>query len=318
MAEFKFTPESLSQTFITYRRQMIEALMLGMKPAVDSMSVMTGIRYKEVVAEIGGNFEFSNYKKDRLGTADIPIKGRELETFFGNCVQPIDPNQLYQTVWGANVTKGDGLKNTPIAVAVCAYIMKKLGENQFLNLFTAKHDASKDGTANWFNGFQTILEKDVTDGNISADEGNLFTFTDSIDGDNAEDTVKDFYWSAAPALRAQKLRLFISDKGYRNYMDAYQKAHGALPYNVTYEKKTLDGASNVEITPLACVPDDFLLLTPRQNIKLLYNQKSDDDRYLVERSLSNHYDVDFIANAFFGTQFLSVGSHTLLYGKKSS
>lgn len=318
MPTIKITPEALTQSFVTYRKQLIEQLMLGMKPALDNMTILTGIRYKEVVAEIGGDFQFSNYKKDRLGTDDITIEGREMETFFGNCVQPIDPNAIYQSVWGANITKGDALKSTPITLAVAGYIMRKLGENQFLNLFTAKHDAAKDGTANWFNGFRTILENDITADNISADKGNLHTFADSIDTDNAEDTVKDFYWAADPALRAQKLKLFISDSGYHAYCEAYQKAHGALPYNKDYDKRTLDGAPNVEFVPLACVPDDFLLLTPRTNIKLLFNQQTDDDKYIVERSLQNHYDVDFIANAFFGTQFLSVNKRSLFYGKKNA
>lgn len=105
---------------------------------------------------------------------------------------------------------------------------------------------------------------------------------------------------------------------YHFYTEAYQKAHGSLPYNQAYDKRTLEGASNVEIVHLACVPDDFMLLTTRQNMKLLFNQKADDDRYIVERSLKNHYDVDFIANAFFGTQFLSVSPRTLRYGKKKS
>lgn len=318
MASFNFSPENLSKTFVTYRKEMTQQLMLGMQDALAHMSVLQGIRYKEVWSELGGKFEMSNYKKDRLGTGEVSVKGRELETFFGNCVEPIDPNALYQSIWGANITKGDALKSVPAVVLVCGHIMRQLGENQFLNLFTAKHDASKDGTANWFNGFKTILEKDATDGNITAADGNLYEFTNSIDADNAEDALKDFYWEASPVLRAQKLKLFISDKTYHYYTEAYQKAHGSLPYNVAYDKRTLEGASNVEIVHLACVPDDFMLLTTRNNIKLLFNQKTDDDRYIVERSLTNHYDVDFIANAFFGTQFLSVSERTLRYGRKKS
>lgn len=313
-----FSPETLSKTFVTYRKEMIEQLMLGMGDALNHMSVLQGIRYKEVWSEMTGKFEFSNYKKDRLGDGNVTIKGRELETFFGNCIEPIDPNALYQSIWGANITKGDKLKSVPAVILVCGYIMKQLGENLFLNLFTAKHTDGQEGTANWFNGFRTILEQDVTNGDISTNKKNLYTFTASIDSDNAEDILKEFYWGSDPVLRSQKLKLFLSDMAYHNYTEAYQKAHGALPYNQSYDKRTLEGASNVELVPLACVPEDFLLLTTRQNIKLLYNQKTDDDRYIVERSLKNHYDVDFIANAFFGTQLLSVSERTLRYGKKGS
>lgn len=316
MSGITFTPEALSKTFVTYREALIQQLMLGMADILPYVSVLQGIRYKQVWSEMSGKFEMSNYKKDRLGTGDVAIKQRELETFFGNCIEPIDPNSIYQSIWGSNIVKGDALKTTPIAVQVCGYIMKQLGENQYLNLFTAKHVDGADGTSNWFNGFQTILEQDITNGDLTEAQKNLYTFTSSIDADNAEDAFKDFYWGSDPVLRSQKLNLFVSDAAYHNYTEAYQKAHGALPYNTAYDKKTLEGASNVRIVNLPCVPDDFMLLTTRENMKLLFNQKTDDDRYIVERSLKNHFDLDFIATAFFGTQFLSVNPRTLRYGKK--
>lgn len=133
---------------------------------------------------------------------------------------------------------------------------------------------------------------------------------ESITSENAEDILKDFFWSRDVKLRRQKLKYFMSDMTYHNYTEAYQLNHGSLPYNNSYDKKTLEGASNVELVPLANVPDDFLLLTPKSNIMALFNQKSDDEKYLVEKSLDNHYDVDFIANMFFGTQFLSVSKES--------
>lgn len=317
MAETKgiqFTPETLSKTLVKYRPEMIQQIMLSMGPALNHMSALTGIRYKEVVASMAGKFEFSNYKKNRKGNGLVSVDGREIETFFGNCIEPIDPNSIYQSIWGSNVTKGDALKKVPIVKLICAYIMAQLGENIFLNLFTAKHVADADGTANWFNGFKTILDADETDGRLSTNDKNLADIT-AITAENAEDVIKDFYWGADKVLRGQRLKLFMSDMAYHYYTESYQMNHGALPYNQAYDKKTLEGAPNVEFVPLACVPDDFLLLTTRNNIKLLYNQKTDDETYIVEKSLDNHYDVDFIANMFFGTQFLSVHQRTLRYGR---
>lgn len=309
-----FTPEELSKTFVKYSKELIQQLMFAMGSALNQMSALTGIRYKEVVSSLAGKFEFSNYKKDRLGNGLVSIDGREIETFFGNCIEPIDPNSIYQSIWGANITKGDALKNVPITKLICAYIMAQLGENIFLNLFTAKHVEGQDGTANWFNGFKTILDADVTAGRITTDDKNLSEI-ESITDENAEDVVKDFYWGADPILRSQRLKLYMSDMAYHHYTESYQLNHGALPYNQSYDKRTLEGASNVEFVPLACVPDDFLLLTPRNNIKLLYNQKTDDETFIVEKSLQNHYEVDFIANMFFGTQFMSVHQRTLRYGR---
>lgn len=141
--------------------------------------------------------------------------------------------------------------------------------------------------------------------------------SESITAENAEDILKDFYWSRDVKLRRQKLKFFMSDMTYHNYTEAYQLNHGSLPYNNSYDKKTLEGASNVELVPLANVPDGFLLLTPKSNIVALFNQKTDDEKYLVEKSLDNHYDVDFIANMFFGTQFLSVSKESFSAWEKT-
>mgnify|MGYP004564099811 FL=1 len=182
-----FSPEELSRTFQTYRKDLVILPMLAMGAMLQHCSIRTGIRYRETVGQMGGNFELGNYKKDKMGTGDITIKGRVFETFFGNCIEPIDPNAIYQSIWGSNITKGDGLKNVPIVLQVCSYIMKKLGENLYRNAWKAKHDGTKfDNTADFFNGLKTIIDMDIAGTNedkevkISADLGNLSTSVESI------------------------------------------------------------------------------------------------------------------------------------------
>lgn len=323
--------EELSKTFQTYRKEFVIMPFLAMEQLAKHMNVRTGIRYRETVSQMSTDAEISNYSKTKHQDADVKIDPRVFETFFGNIVQGIDPNAIYQSIWGSNVTKGDGLKKVPIVVQVCGCLVKKIGEKMFMNSFTAKHDSTDTtSTSKWFNGFQTILENDVAGTNytkkvlISADIGNLVEGAESITADNAEDLIKDFYWNqvgnpaAAAKLRSQQLKLFMSDQAYHFYTESYQTNHGSLPYNQAYDKKSLDGASNVEFVPLPCVPNDFLLLTPKNNAYLLFNQKTDDDKFLVEKSLSNHYDVDFIMNYFFGTQFESVSPEVLRYWKKKA
>lgn len=325
VGDVNFTPEKLSKTFQTYRKELIVQPMLAMDALLKHCSVRTGIRYRDTVTEMSGKFEIGNYKKDKEHKADVNFDGRVLETFFGNCIETIDPNAIYQSIWGSDITKGDGLKNVPYVVQVCAYILKKLGERLYTNAFTAKHDGSVfDKTASFFNGFKTIIDKDIKGENenkkvyISKELGNLFELTDSITKENAEDALKDFYWgdNISEVLRGQNLKLFVNSRVYHYYTEAYQTRHGALPYNQSYDKRTLEGAENVEIVPLSCVPMDFMLLTPKTNMLLLYNQKSSDENFIVERSLKNHYDVDFIANMFFGVQFESVSPEVFAVAQK--
>ena len=328
VGNIKFTPELLTKTYQTYREQLIVQPMLAMDALLKHCSVRTGIRYRDTVTEMSGKFEIGNYKKDKHHDADVKFTGRVLETFFGNCIEGIDPNAIYQTIWGSDITKGEGLKKVPIVLAICAYILKKLGERLYMNAFTAKHDGTNfDETAAFFNGFKTIIDNDIAGTNenkevyIAEALGNLFYLTESIGKDNAEDALKDFYWGPkiSPKLRSQpNLKMFISDMTYHYYTEAYQTRHGALPYNQSYDKRTLEGASNVELVPLSCVPADFMLITPKTNILLLYNQKTADENYTVEKSLSNHYDMDFIANMFFGTQFESVSPEVFAVAEKKA
>lgn len=323
LGNITFTPEELTKTFQTYRQELIVQPMLAMQTLLNHCSIRTGIRYRDNVSELSGDFQLGNYKKDKMGEGALNIDSRVLETFFGNSIEPIDPNAIYQTIWGSNITKGDDLKNVPIVLQICAYIMKRLGHNLFKNAFTAKHDGTNfDDTAAFFNGFKTIIDNDISGTNedkkikISEEIGNLQLGADPITSSNAEDTIKDFYWSRSDELRGQDLKLFMSDKTYHYYTQDYQLTHGALPYNTSYDKNTLEGASNVELVPLSNVPSDFLLLTPKPNIFCLFNQQSDDEKYLCEPSLNNHYDVDFIANMFFGVQFQSVSKESFSVWEK--
>lgn len=58
--------------------------------------------------------------------------------------------------------------------------MKQLGENLFMNMFTAKHDSGDfTSTDKFFNGFKTIVDNDIAGTNerstvlISEEKGNL-------------------------------------------------------------------------------------------------------------------------------------------------
>lgn len=326
MAEnIKFTPEELNKTFVTYRKTFTTLPFKAMSDLLKYTNIATGIRYREIVSEMTGKFEMGNYAKDKKKEDGTSINARSFETFFGNSIDSIDPNRLYQSIWGSNVISGDGLKNVPIVVQVCALIVKSIWENVYLNTFTAKHeDSDTTSTSKWFNGFCTVIDNDIAGTNysktveISEDIGNLQQGEESISESNAVDVIKDFFWSSGEHLRGQQLELFCSDLTYHMYTENYQNLHGSLPYNTSYDKKTLEGAGNVTFVPLSCVPRDFLLLTPKNNIYCLFNQKGSEEGYRVERSLDNHYDVDVICNAFFGTQFESVNPKVFRVWKKKA
>ena len=312
-----FTPAELSQSFQQYRTELIVMPMLAMQAALQHMTARTGIRYQQHVHEMKGNFEIGPYNKYKMGNGDIAIVQRTLETFFGNCIEPIDPNSIVQSLWGSDVTKGEGLKNVPWVKRVCAYIMAQLGEKLFMEMWKAKRNASGTTTHDLFNGFLAIEDIEIAADKMSQEEGNFYELPEAFDGDNTEELMKDWFFGVGswkgigPKLRSQKLKLFMSDRTKHFYEESYQKNHGSLPYNQQYQKASLEGAPNVEFVPLANVPDNYLSLTPRTNILSLWNQRGQDETFLVEKSLTSHYDMDFIANLFYGEQYLSINKEML-------
>lgn len=315
-----FTPDALKDGFQKYRTELIVMPMFAMQMAMQHMGFADGIRYKEHIHEMSGKFQMGNFDKYKKGDGAINIDQRTLETFLGNCIEPIDPISIYKTLWGSDVTKGEGLKNVPWVKRVCAYIMKQLGENMFNVMWTAKRDETNTTeTKKWFNGFCELENIEILAGKMSKEIGNLYTLPEAVTPENAEDLLKDFYWGNVAAgwkgvdkkLRAQSLKLFMSDWMKHCYEEAYQMNHGALPYNRQYEQAHLEGAPRVELVALPNVPNNYLSLTPKNNIMTLWNQRTQDENFLCEKSLTSHYDVDFIANMFYGEQYRSINKEML-------
>ena len=314
-----FTPEALSDGFQKHRTELIVMPMYAMQKALQHMGFRDGIRYKEHVHEMRGNFQMGNFDKYKKGNGAIEINQRTLETFLGNCIEPIDPVSIYKSLWGSDVTKGEGLKTLPWVKRICAYIMVQLGEQMFKKMWTARHDASDTThTSKWFDGFLTIEDKEISSDAMSQENGNFYFLPEALTSENAEDLLKDFYWGVAGGwngandhLRDQKLKLFMHVKTKHFYEEAYQHNHGALPYNEQYIKAHLDGAPNVEFVGLTNVPENYLCLTPKNNILSLWNMRTADETFLVKESKTSHYDVDFLANMFYGEQYLSVNKEML-------
>ena len=218
--QVSFTPEELTRSMQKYRKELILMPMFAMAAALQHMGHRDGIRYEEHIHEMKGNFELGNYDKYKKGDGAVQIVQRTLETFFGNCIEPIDPNSIVQTLWGSDVTKGEALKNVDWVKRVCAYIMKKLGENMFLYMWTAKHDpANTTQTSKWFNGFCTIEDAEIAAGTMAKELQNLYYLPEAFNASNAEDLINDFFWGDAAAgwlgvhtlLRGQSVKLFMSE-----------------------------------------------------------------------------------------------------------
>lgn len=312
------TPQSLSQSAVKYRKELLKMPLFSMSKLLPYVTLRTGVRYKEIVGELSGDMQMAPYKVRRHDDNDVDIKGRELEVYFGNCVKGFNPNSVVQSLYGADIVKGEGLKNVPITLQVLTYLMGKMGENLYNESFTAVRNATGDTTHDLFNGLKTIAAAEITGGGLAANKGNLVANITAPTQSTVISFFEDFVDAADEKLKGQKSFLLCHPKWKRMYERAYREEFGPLRYNNEFNKLSLDGEPNVEIVGLSCVPEDFLQLSTKENVLFGTNLESDQSSVLVEKALDSHFLLDFVAAMFWGCQYESLSKERLLIGTIAS
>lgn len=315
MGKVNFTAEDLAKTAVKYRKMFLMMAVIGLEESKRHMSIRPGIRYKEVVGELAGSIEIGPYSETRTDDSNVNIDKRELETFFGSVVRNFSPNTIYQSLWGSSVTKGEGLKETEITRQVVAYLMKKLSESLNKNIWSAARNDAGTTTSTLFNGFDTIAQKEVTDGKLTVENKNLYSFTEAIDKNNAVEALKTFYRAADDILRGENTKLFISHNIYDAYVDDYQTTVGSVVYNKEFDKAFLEGSrGKCELVPMSNKADsNFIQLTTQGNMLIGVDQESDLEKILIEKHAA--FVLQFIVTMFFGCQYESINKERLLVGK---
>ena len=69
---------------------------------------------------------------------------------------------------------------------------------------------------------------------------------------------------------------------------------------------------------LGNVPLNYLSITPKNNILTLWNQRTADETFLVKESKTSHYDVDFLANMFYGEQYRFINKEMLCVARTAA
>lgn len=300
------TPEEIQTAAIKYRKQLLMLPILGIRRSTQFMTEIPGVAGKFVIGEADFDAQFAPYKSSRTGTEDLHLNLRELETHLGNVVQKFEPNSVAKTVFAAGATKGDGQKNTPVALLALASIAKNLSRHLNNALWNATRNPSGDTTKDLFDGFDTITQKELTATNLSADKGNYYKMTEEITAENAVDVAKDIITALSPELREEDTFLYCSPEFYDNYCEAYKVTGAGLVYNKQYEQVYVEGSNRrCTLVPLANKSgSNFMHLTTKSNMLVGYDQMGDVEKVLVEKY--EPFLLSYVATMYFGVQF-----HTL-------
>ena len=313
----EITPEALALSAAKYRKDLLMMPVIALQSSLAHMSLRIGIRGKETVGELDGDIELGPYSETRVDENGVGVKGRDLETYFGSVIKNFSPNSVAKSIYGDSVLSGPGLTSTAITQMVLAYLAKKISKNLNKVLWSAVRNPAGTGTADLFDGFDTITTADMAGATpkISVAKKNLIELTAAIDANNAVDKLKEIYRAASDELQGETTKMFISKTVKQAYEDDYQASHGALPYNTAFKKTFLEGSDDT--CELVALPNKknspYIHLTTKGNMLVGVDQQSDTEKITVEKHAA--FVLQFIMAMFFGVQFESVSPERLLVAK---
>lgn len=309
----------LSTSAAKLRKELLRMPLMALKDFLAHVTLRTGIRYSETIGELTGSMELGPYSETRVDENDVDITPRTLYTYLGSVDKKFSPNSIYQSIWGSNITKGDGLKTTDITQQALALLASKVGAALYWAIWGAKRNDSGTKTVDLFDGFDTIAAKEVKDGNVSVEKGNLFDLDiTTIDKTNAVDICKEIWRKADYHLKNGKCKLFVPSYVLDAYNDDYKITTGAVPYNTQFNQTFVEGSSNkCEIVALPNKDGSkFMQLTTKSNMLVGTCQMSDEESVSIEKY--SPFVLDFVMTMFFGTQYESINKERILFIGKAS
>lgn len=312
------TPELLSESCQKFAQELaqIPCIVFGEQTG-KYVTIVPGVRNQITFGELDGDAQLAPWSSSRGKDedADYTIEGRTLVVYPGNCAKNFDPMPLFHSIYGESIALGQSMTAHQIARKVVALFAAKIGEHINDVIFKGgKRNVSGTTTADLFDSFDTIIENEITDSNLSADKGNLVNVA-HIDSTNAVDELKKFYRSADVRLHNKKTFLYVSPEVYDAYVDDYQVRHGSLVYNKEYDKVFLEGSRNkCEFAVLDNMAGSkYLKLSTKPNFMLGTDIMSQENHCNVAKYSS--WQLTFEYAGVYGLQIRSLDKSNILVGK---
>lgn len=240
----RITPEILETSARQFQRQLITMPIETLREeTLKYITLVPGVRNSVTFGELQGDAQLGPWSRERKEDADYKIVGRTLQVYPGNCTYDFDPMEVFNSIYGHHIINGDNPSVMQLAREILAVFAAAIGGHLNDHIWNAVRNVSGTKTVDLFDGFDTIINKEIVAGNISKAKGNLFEFSEAIDRTNAVDALKEFYVSANKHLKGIPTFMYLDPEIYRMYLDDYQARNGSLPYNTNYEKLTLEGSN---------------------------------------------------------------------------
>ena len=308
----------LQKSAVTYRKDLLVMPVIAAEATLQHMTPRPGVAGREVLGQLSGGIELGPYDPQRYDDDGLDIKPRTLETYLGSVIKRFDLNSVAKTVYGSLTTQGEALTSLDLARQVLNYLSMQLGRNLNLHIWNAKRNDTGDKTADLFDGFDTITQKEIAAGTIDTTEGNFMQLSQAIDESNATDILMSIYESADDILQGVPTKMFVPVSVYRAYNKDYLASFGNVVYNTQFKKTYLEGTDNLcELVPLVSKKGSpYIHLTTKSNMIYGYGDGLDSEKIAIEKH--HEFLLSFVATMFFGCQFEAINKERLMVAKLAS
>jgi len=301
-----------------FRKECMLIVMAAVEEVTKHMRVINNLKGKETEATIVPQAKFRPYHSEKVVSGTGGLTARTLETFPLEILEEFDPENLYTTIFGTPV---DAEKiNLDIVRRILTEEMNNASRGLCDLIFKGVRVANGTGALDGFDGFDTIIAKEIAAGNISLEAGN-FTNLGEVSSLNIGDLWKRMYRKMAETLRGgatKKLKLICSFTEYDMYKNWYAEKFGAGNFAGTPEQTYLDGTANkVQIVPLPGMDGtNHCFITVQENMKVGFDLLSKSTKFDV-RIPDNPNVVQMHAKIYAGVDFANISKDFLMVGART-
>lgn len=310
--------ESLVHSNHRFRKECMLIVMAAVEEVTRHMRVINNLKGKETEATIVPQAKFRPYHSEKIVGGTGELTARTLETFPLEILEEFDPENLYTTIFGTPV---DVEKiNLDIVRRILTEEMNNASRGLCDLIFKGVRNATGTGALDGFDGFDTIIAKEIAAGNIGINAGN-FTNLGEVSSLNIGDAWKRMYRKMDEKLRGgdtKKLVLICSFTEYDMYKNWYAEKFGAGNFAGTPEQTYLDGTANkVQIVPLPGMEGtSHCFITVKENMKVGFDVLSNATKFNV-RIPDNPNVVQMHAKIYMGVDFANIDKEFLMVGART-
>lgn len=301
-----------------FRKECLAIVPASVEECTKHMRVINNLKGKETEATIVPQAHFRPYHSEKVVGGTGGLTARTLETFPLEILEEFDPENFYTTIFD---TPFDAQKDK---LDIVRQLLQKEMENASRGLcdliFKGVRVADGTGALDGFDGFDTIIAKEITAGNISLDNGNFLTIGE-LTSLNIGDAWKLLYSRIDENLRGdarKKLVLVCSFKERDMYNNWYAMKFGTGNFAGTPNQKYLDGTSDkVEILPLPGMDGtNHCFITTEEMMKVGFDVFSKHTKFEV-RIPDNPNVVQMHAKIYMGVDFANIDKEYLMVGART-